>query len=101
VHRADRTVLRLIPNWVRQSYLSGSETYLTDTIRIFAECSLNVKETSRRLRVHTNTVYFRLNQIKKHTGVDPRTFSGISQLTAALRLLDNVAHSNDREQGAK
>lgn len=95
-HRADRAVLRLIPDWVRDSHGSGSERDLLDTIRAFAECSLNVKVTAGRLGVHTNTVYFRLNQIKKRTGVDPRTFAGTSLLTTALRLLDNQDHENGR-----
>jgi hypothetical protein len=88
-HRADRAVFRLIPDWLRESHASGRERELIGTIRAFAECSLNVKETAGRLRVHTNTVYFRLNQIKKRTGVDPRTFAGTSLLITALRLLDN------------
>jgi len=87
--RADRAVLRLIPDWVRENYVSGREQDLVATIRAFAQCSLNVKETARKLRVHTNTVYFRLNQVKKRTGVDPRTFAGTSLLITALRLLDN------------
>jgi sugar diacid utilization regulator len=89
VHRADPAALRLIPNWVRQSHGSGRERDLINTIQAFAESSLNVKETARRLRVHTNTVYFRLNQIKKRTGVDPRTFEGTSLLVTGLRLLSN------------
>jgi DNA-binding PucR family transcriptional regulator len=87
--RPDRAVLRLIPDWVRENYVSGREQDLVATIRAFAQCSLNVKETARKLRVHTNTVYFRLNQVKKRTGVDPRTFAGTSLLITALRLLDN------------
>jgi DNA-binding PucR family transcriptional regulator len=58
------------------------------TIRAFADCSLNVKETARRLGVHADTIYVRLNQIKKRTGADPRTFAGTSFLLTALRLLD-------------
>jgi hypothetical protein len=90
-HRADRTFLRLIPDWVRQSHASGRERDLIGTIRAFAESSLNVKETAARLGVHTNTVYFRLNKIQTRTGVDPRTFRGTSLLLTALRLLDNQA----------
>lgn len=93
-HRADRVVLRLIPEWVRRSHAEGSERDLIGTIRAFAECSLNVKETARKLRVHPNTVYFRLNQIKKHTGVDPRTFAGTALLATALRLLDDQLRQN-------
>jgi sugar diacid utilization regulator len=36
--------------------------------------------------VHTNTVYFRLNRIKKLIGVDARTYAGTSLLLTALRL---------------
>lgn len=93
-HRADHAVLRLIPAWVRDSYISGRDRDLVGTIRAFADCSLNVKETAARLRVHTNTVYFRLNKIKERTGIDPRTFAGTSLLITALRLLDNHPHSN-------
>jgi PucR C-terminal helix-turn-helix domain/GGDEF-like domain len=89
IHGADRAALRLIPDWVRDAHASGREECLIRTIRVFAECSLNVKETARRLGVHTNTVYFRLNRIKERTGADPRTFSGTSTLLTALRLLDN------------
>ena len=60
---------------------------LVRTIQAFAKCDLRVKDTARLLRIHTNTVYFRLNQIKELTGVDPRTFAGTSLLLTALRLL--------------
>ena len=88
--------LRLIPEWTR--YLvpadGGQSGELSRTIRAFADCSLNVKETARRLGVHANTVYFRLNRIHKLTGIDPRTFSGTSVLVTSLRLLDaHAMHS--------
>lgn len=87
IQRADKAALRLIPKWTRQlSDGNGAAEDLSRTIRAFADCSLNVKQTAFHLGVHTNTVYFRLNQIKRMTGVDPRTFSGLSLLTTALRL---------------
>ena len=89
IHGADRAALRLIPDWIREAHATGREEYLIRTIRTFAACSLNVKETARHLGVHTNTVYFRLNRIKERTGEDPRTFYGTSTLLTALRLLDN------------
>jgi len=81
---------RLIPAWLRESHGSGAEPDLIATIRAFAHCSLNVKGTARELGVHTNTVYFRLNQIKDRTGVDPRTFRGLTVLVTSLRLLDHL-----------
>lgn len=85
IRRADKTALRLVPKWAPQLNSSGG---LSQTIRVFVDCSLNVKQTASRLGVHPNTVYFRLNQIRQLTGIDPRTFSGASLLTTALRLVD-------------
>jgi hypothetical protein len=89
IRRADKAALRLIPEWTRQlTDGNGAAEDLSRTIRAFADRSLNVKQTALHLGVHTNTVYFRLNQIKLMTGVDPRTFSGLSLLTTALRLAE-------------
>jgi hypothetical protein len=94
IRRADAIALRLIPEGMR--HLSnddvGQSGELLRTIRAFTDCSLNVKQTARRLGVHTNTVYFRLNRISQLTGIDPRTFSGVSLLLTALRLSEN--HGN-------
>lgn len=90
IRNADKTALRLIPEWTRHftSADGGQSDELSRTIRAFADCSLNVKQTARCLGVHVNTVYFRLNRIGKLTGVDPRTFSGTMLLLTALRLLE-------------
>ena len=82
IRRADEAALRLVPAWSRHI----ASTELAETIQAFAECSLNVKQTARRLGVHTNTVYFRLNRIQKITGVDPRSFSGVVLLVTVLRI---------------
>ena len=44
------------------------------TINKFFENSLNVSETSRKLFVHRNTLVYRLDKIKKLTGLDLREF---------------------------
>lgn len=44
------------------------------TIQKFFENNLNVSETSRRLFVHRNTLVYRLEKIKKLTGLDLREF---------------------------
>ena len=45
-----------------------------DTINRFFENNLNVSETSRKLYVHRNTLVYRLEKIKKLTGLDLREF---------------------------
>ena len=88
--RSDKAAARLVPKWMRQINLADDDQCreLVRTIRAFADCSLNVKQTARLLGVHTNTVYFRLNRIGKLSGVNPRTYTGISMLLTALRLLE-------------
>jgi hypothetical protein len=90
VRRADRIALRLIPAWARRLHAAadGQSRELSRTIRAFAVCNFNVKRTARLLGVHTNTVYFRLNRMKKLSGLDPRSYAGASTILAALRLLE-------------
>jgi len=56
------------------------------TIEAFAAADLNVKACARRLGVHNNTVYHRLNQVRRMTGADPRTYAGLSTLITALTI---------------
>ena len=90
IRRSNSAAARLVPPWMRQINLTHDDQWreLKRTIRAFADCSLNVKQTARRLAVHTNTVYFRLNRVRKLSGVNPRTYSGISMLLTAFRLLE-------------
>jgi len=93
IRRADKIALRFIPDWVCHltPVAGGQASELSRTVRAFAAASLNVKQTARRLGVHTNTVYFRLNRIHKLTGVDARTFSGTSLLLTVLRLTESAS----------
>ena len=97
-HRPDAAALRLIPDWaVRLKEADvGKAGALSRTIHAFADCNFNVKQTARRLDLHANTVYFRLNRINKLTGVDPRSYSGISLLLTTLRLVDAEAREASR-----
>jgi len=45
-----------------------------ETINKFFENNLNVSETSRKLYVHRNTLVYRIEKIKKLTGLDLREF---------------------------
>jgi hypothetical protein len=99
VRRADRAAVRLIPAWARHFDPAEDDQSreLSRTIRVFADCSFNVKQTAQRLDVHTNTVYFRLNRIKKLTGIDPRTYSGTSLFLTVLRLLEIHGSAKDSQ----
>lgn len=54
------------------------------TIQKFFENNLNVSETSRKLFVHRNTLVYRLDKIKKLTGLDLREFESAIVFKVAL-----------------
>ena len=68
----------LCETFLREIFKSGSIESLDQetlfTIQRFFENNLNVSETSRKLFVHRNTLVYRLEKIKKITGLDLREF---------------------------
>lgn len=68
----------LCETFLREVFKRGSIESLDQetlfTIQRFFENNLNVSETSRKLFVHRNTLVYRLEKIKKITGLDLREF---------------------------
>lgn len=67
-----------------------------DTINKFFENNLNVSETSRKLYVHRNTLVYRLEKIKKLTGLDLREFDHAIVFKVAMMVkqyLDSVSNN--------
>ncbi len=68
----------LCETYLREVFKRGSIESLDQetlfTIQKFFENNLNVSETSRKLFVHRNTLVYRLEKIKKITGLDLREF---------------------------
>ncbi len=67
-----------------------------ETINKFFENNLNVSETSRKLYVHRNTLVYRLEKIKKLTGLDLREFDDAIVFKVAMMVkqyLDSVNKS--------
>ena len=54
------------------------------TIQAFFENNLNVSETARKLFVHRNTLVYRLEKIRKLTGLDLREFEHAITFKVAL-----------------
>ncbi len=75
IYQLPTTLCELFLNEVFQkesiSVLDSETIY---TIQKFFENNLNVSETSRKLFVHRNTLVYRLDKIKKLTGLDLREF---------------------------
>ena len=82
-----------LPNVICESFLSeifkkgsisGLDQETLFTIQKFFENNLNVSETSRKLFVHRNTLVYRLEKIKKLTGLDLREFDDAIVFKVAL-----------------
>ncbi len=77
-------ILRLlsqIPSDYRRFYLEQFSkrkptlnSELEETLLVYLEHELNIKETSDTLHIHRNTLIYRLDKIKEMWGLDPRSF---------------------------
>ncbi|MBQ2671838.1 MAG: helix-turn-helix domain-containing protein [Clostridia bacterium] len=78
----------LCETFLKEVFKKGSVTSMDHetlfTIQKFFENSLNVSETSRKLFVHRNTLVYRLEKIKKITGLDLREFEDAIVFKVAL-----------------
>ena len=75
IYQLPSTLCRMFIDEVfpNEAYRSLDEDTLA-TIDCFFENTLNGSETSRELFVHRNTLVYRLDKVKKNTGLDLRSF---------------------------
>jgi carbohydrate diacid regulator len=66
------------------------------TIQCFFANNLNVSETSRKMFVHRNTLVYRLDKIKKLTGLDLREFDNAITFKVALMVRSYLSSKNTR-----
>ena len=66
------------------------------TINKFFENNLNVSETSRKLFVHRNTLVYRLEKIKKLTGLDLRQLDHAIVFKVALMVRKYLSSRDGR-----
>ena len=68
------------------------------TVYTFFDNNLNISETVRQLYVHRNTLVYRLEKIKKLTGLDLREFDHAIVFKVALMVRKYLA---SREEGTR
>ena len=68
----------------KRGSLESLDRETLQTIHSFFDNNLNVSETSRKLFVHRNTLVYRLEKIKKITGLDLREFDHAITFKVAL-----------------
>ena len=80
----------------RQGSIESLDQETLFTIQSFFENNLNVSETSRGLFVHRNTLVYRLEKIRKITGLDLREFDDAIVFKVALMVKKYLESSQDR-----
>ena len=87
--REDETARRLIRPEVRRFVADdvASGGALIDTLVAYAACDLNARTAEKRLHLHVNTAYYRLDRIAERTGCDLRRLADVVELLIAVRLL--------------
>lgn len=68
------------------------ESETLETVKCFFENNLNVSETARKLFIHRNTLMYRLEKIKKLTGLDVRIFDHAIIFKIAMMIYVHIEH---------
>ncbi|MEM9532573.1 MAG: helix-turn-helix domain-containing protein [Pseudomonadota bacterium] len=75
----------VLPEWVAAFLKRDDESglVLSDTLKAYADVSMNILKAAAVLSVHPNTVYSRLERIKDASGLEPRSFHQLNELLIA------------------
>src|SRR6266540_1830858 len=89
VLREDETARRMVRPRLRRFLEEDAARggALITTLTEYIACDRNAKTAARRLHIHVNTAYYRLERIAERTGCDLRSFTGVLELLIAVRLL--------------
>ncbi|MDR2359830.1 MAG: helix-turn-helix domain-containing protein [Oscillospiraceae bacterium] len=87
IYQLPRTLCeRFLAEIFKKSSIEDLESEVLHTINHFFDNNLNVSETSRKLFVHRNTLVYRLEKIKRITGLDIREFDHAIIFKVALMI---------------
>ncbi len=97
IYQLPTTLCEMFLNEVfKKSPIESLDQETLYTINKFFENNLNVSETSRKLFVHRNTLVYRLEKIKKLTGLDLREFDHAIVFKVALMVKQYLDSQNTR-----
>lgn len=86
--------LPLCEVYLREVFIKGGfdslEAVTLETVKCFFGNSLNISETARQLYIHRNTLMYRLEKVKKLTGLDVRIFDHAIVFRLAMMIYRHV-----------
>ena len=68
-------------------------------ILLLADNSMRVPETAYALKLHRNTILYRIGKIKRITGLDPQKFYDLCKLVDMARNAIEERKSDDKRTG--
>ena len=97
IYQLPTTLCEMFLNEVfKKGSIEALDRETLSTIQCFFANNLNVSETSRKMFVHRNTLVYRLDKIKKLTGLDLREFDNAITFKVALMVRSYLASKNTR-----
>ena len=85
IHRGAEYVQSAMPVWFPSFREADTKAKgsLIETLRALADADMNIQLAARRLRVHANTIYARLQRIRELTGLDAQRYHDLTDLLLA------------------
>jgi sugar diacid utilization regulator len=85
LHRAAGELVGAVPAWMAEFVAADAKAQgaLLTTLRALADADLNVQQAARRLALHPNTVYARLERIGTLTGRDCQRYHDLTEVLLA------------------
>ncbi len=86
LHLAEGNVQSAMPAWASALRIADQKSRgtLVTTLRAYADADMNVLKTSKRLNVHPNTIYSRMQKIRDVTALDPLRYHGLNEMLLAV-----------------
>jgi len=86
LHLAEGNVQSAMPAWATALRAADQKSRgtLIATLRAYADADMNVLKASKRLKVHANTIYARMEKIREVTALDPLRYHGLNEMLLAV-----------------
>lgn len=79
---------RIAPLLAQAVETARSRPHLAETVTAFANANMSIAGTAKAIHLHANSVTYRLDRWCRLTGLDARTFEGLSASIVACGLVD-------------
>ena len=75
--------------------VAGAHPHLAEAVLAFAAADMSIADTARAVHVHANSVTYRLDRWSRLTGLEARSFAGLTRSVTACRLAELGSEDGD------